>query len=76
MGKSFEGIHACSTGRFEDGNGEKIPQWIRNNGGQYSKAMHTSVTHLITTKEAFLKDAPAGTFAFVSFNFLVLTCNP
>ncbi|KAJ5833833.1 hypothetical protein N7474_002144 [Penicillium riverlandense] len=61
MGKSFEGIYACSTGRFEDGNGEKIPQWIRNNGGQYSKAMHTGVTHLITTKEAFLKDAPAGT---------------
>ncbi|CAL5871706.1 uncharacterized protein PFLUO_LOCUS5959 [Penicillium psychrofluorescens] len=59
MGKTFEGIHACSTGRFKDGNGEKIPQWVRNNGGQYSKEMHTGVTHLITTKETFLKDTPA-----------------
>ncbi|KAJ5618907.1 hypothetical protein N7510_002891 [Penicillium lagena] len=59
MGKTFEGIHACSIGRFKDGNGEKIPQWIRSNGGQYSREMHTGVTHLITTKEAFLKDASA-----------------
>ncbi|RAK83022.1 BRCT domain protein [Aspergillus costaricaensis CBS 115574] len=52
MGKTFKNIHATSFGKF-DGNSDKVPQWIRANGGQYSKDISTDITHLITTKEAF-----------------------
>ncbi|KAJ5188284.1 hypothetical protein N7472_007298 [Penicillium cf. griseofulvum] len=53
MGKPFQRIHASIVGKFEDGVGEKIPQWIRANGGQFSRDVNPQVTHLIATKEAF-----------------------
>ncbi|GLA58144.1 hypothetical protein AtubIFM54640_007290 [Aspergillus tubingensis] len=59
MGKTFKNIHAASFGKF-DGNSDKIPQWIRANGGQYSKDISTDITHLITTKEAFKDNVEAG----------------
>ncbi|SPB52565.1 unnamed protein product [Aspergillus niger] len=59
MGKTFKSIYASSFGKF-DGNSDKIPQWIRANGGQYSKDISKEITHLITTKEAFKDNAEAG----------------
>ncbi|KAJ5301363.1 hypothetical protein PENANT_c023G04818 [Penicillium antarcticum] len=53
MGKTFANIHASMTGKFEGGVGEKIPQWIRANGGVFSRDVNPRVTHLITTEEAF-----------------------
>ncbi|KAJ9488190.1 hypothetical protein VN97_g5109 [Penicillium thymicola] len=45
------------VGKFEDGVGEKIPQWIRANGGQFSRDVNSRTTHLIATKEAFKSNA-------------------
>lgn len=59
MGKTFQKIHGCSVGSFE-GNADMIPQWIRANGGSYSKDMNSDVTHLIITKEAYKKNVEAG----------------
>ena len=59
MGKTFQKIHGCSVGNFES-NGDKIPQWIRANGGKYSKDINNEVTHLITTKEAYKRNVPIG----------------
>ncbi|PYI06891.1 hypothetical protein BO78DRAFT_444784 [Aspergillus sclerotiicarbonarius CBS 121057] len=58
MDKTFKNIHASSIGRF-DSNSDKIPQWIRANGGQYSKDVSEEITHLIATKEAFKNDVEA-----------------
>ncbi|KXG49135.1 uncharacterized protein PGRI_030050 [Penicillium griseofulvum] len=57
MRKPFQRIHASIVGKFEDGVGEKIPQWIRANGGQFSRDVNPRVTHLIATKEAFKSNA-------------------
>ncbi|KGO72652.1 hypothetical protein PITC_056380 [Penicillium italicum] len=57
MGKPFQRVHASIVGKFEDGVGEKIPQWIRANGGQFSRDVNARVTHLIATKEAFKNHA-------------------
>ncbi|PLB36414.1 BRCT domain protein [Aspergillus candidus] len=58
MGKTFEKINACSAGDFGN-NSNKIPQWIKANGGQYSKSVVEGVTHLISTVEAYKKDVEA-----------------
>ncbi|KAL1969433.1 hypothetical protein VTN77DRAFT_8871 [Rasamsonia byssochlamydoides] len=58
MGKSFKKIHACAVGSFGD-NTEKIPQWIKANGGVYSKEIDDSVTHLIATEAAVKKNVEA-----------------
>ncbi|KAL2006632.1 hypothetical protein VTN00DRAFT_9300 [Thermoascus crustaceus] len=55
VGKTFKHINACSAGNFGD-NGDKIPQWIKANGGTYSKEITKDVTHLITTEAAFKKN--------------------
>ncbi|PWY77493.1 hypothetical protein BO70DRAFT_294673 [Aspergillus heteromorphus CBS 117.55] len=55
MGKTFKNIHACSAGKF-DVNADKIPQWIRANGGHYSKDIGDEITHLIVSKEAYKND--------------------
>lgn len=69
MGKTFQKVHGCSIGSFE-GNGDKIPQWIRANGGSYSKDMNSEVTHLITTKEAYKKYVGAGKLLLESYHEL------
>lgn len=53
MGKTFQKVHCSMVGRFEGGIGDKIPQWIRANGGQFSRDVDPRVTHLITTEEAY-----------------------
>lgn len=60
MGKPFQKVHASIVGKFEDGVGEKIPQWIRANGGQFSRDVNPRITHLIATKEAFKSNAVPG----------------
>jgi NAD-dependent DNA ligase len=59
MAKGFENINACSVGNFEE-NTTRIPKWIVNNGGQYSKQVSKETTHLIVTEEAFAKNVTAG----------------
>ncbi|KAI3230120.1 hypothetical protein DTO012A9_8456 [Penicillium roqueforti] len=77
MGKTFQRIHASIVGKFQDGIGEKIPQWIRANGGQFSRDVNPRVTHLIATKEAFKSHAVPvetaqniGTVKIVSYDWL------
>ncbi|KAJ5158223.1 uncharacterized protein N7500_007874 [Penicillium coprophilum] len=77
MGKPFQRIHASIAGKFEDGVGEKIPQWIRANGGQFSRDVNSRVTHLIATKEAFKNNAVSvatakkiNTVKIVSYDWL------
>ncbi|RAH40989.1 BRCT domain protein [Aspergillus brunneoviolaceus CBS 621.78] len=55
MGKTFHKIHASSAGKFPK-DGDKIPQWIRANGGEYHSTITPQVTHLITTLEAYKKN--------------------
>lgn len=59
MGKSFQKIDASSVGNFGD-NTDKIPQWIRANGGVYVKEIDDSVTHLVATEAAVKKNVEAG----------------
>ncbi|CAG8306805.1 unnamed protein product [Penicillium nalgiovense] len=77
MGKPFQRIHASIVGKFQDGIGEKIPQWIRANGGQFSRDVSPRVTHLIVTKDAFKTHAAPvesakkiGTIKIVSYDWL------
>ncbi|CAG8908125.1 unnamed protein product [Penicillium egyptiacum] len=77
MGKPFQSIRASIVGKFQDGIGEKIPQWIRANGGQFSREVSPRVTHLIATKEAFKTHAAPvesakkiGTVKIVSYDWL------
>ncbi|OQE18097.1 hypothetical protein PENFLA_c022G05342 [Penicillium flavigenum] len=77
MGKPFQRIHASIVGKFQDGIGEKIPQWIRANGGQFSREVSPRVTHLIATKEAFKTHAAPvesakkiNTIKIVSYDWL------
>ncbi|OJI91039.1 hypothetical protein ASPTUDRAFT_26514 [Aspergillus tubingensis CBS 134.48] len=69
MGKTFKNIHASSFGKF-DGISEKIPQWIRANGGQYSKDISTDITHLIITKEAFKDNVEAVSYDWLEDSLL------
>lgn len=67
MGKSFQKVNACCAGNFGE-NSEKIPQWLRANGGTYSKEMNSDITHLITTESAFKRNVEPGIFITVSFS--------
>ncbi|KAL3467965.1 hypothetical protein BJX64DRAFT_81168 [Aspergillus heterothallicus] len=58
MAKGFEKVNACSVGNFEE-NTSRIPKWIVNNGGTYSKQVTEDTTHLISTEEAFSKNVTA-----------------
>ncbi|KAE8410401.1 hypothetical protein BDV36DRAFT_123267 [Aspergillus pseudocaelatus] len=76
MGKSFARVHLCSAGRLGD-SGNKIPQWVQANGGRYSKQVIHDVTHLVTTKDAYMNNIPAvkearrlGTVKIVSYEWL------
>lgn len=68
MGKSFQKINACYVGNFGE-NGEKIPQWLRANGGTYSKDMNPDVTHLIATESTFKRNVEAGMYNRLSVYF-------
>lgn len=60
MGKPFEKVHACTVGKFEDG--DKIPQWLRANGGTHCNVVSRRVTHLIATEKAYEQNTEAGPF--------------
>jgi hypothetical protein len=60
MGRTFQRIHASIAGKFDGNLRDKIPQWIRANGGQFSRDVNLSVTHLIATKQAYKENAPLG----------------
>ncbi|KAJ5682475.1 hypothetical protein N7462_005640 [Penicillium macrosclerotiorum] len=75
MGKTFDKIHACCVGNlaYKD----RIPQWIRANGGKFSVEVDNTVTHLITTRKAYkdkeklVQDAKnVGTIKIVSYDWL------
>ncbi|CAG8205493.1 unnamed protein product [Penicillium salamii] len=77
MGRTFQKIHCAMVGRFKEGIKEKIPQWIRANGGQFSRDINPMVTHLIATEEAYkdnvslVKDAKqSGKAKIVSYDWL------
>ncbi|KAF9884138.1 hypothetical protein FE257_002259 [Aspergillus nanangensis] len=57
MGKTLHKVHAACVGRIP--NCDKVPQWLRANGGQYSKTIDQNLTHLITTKEAYKNNVEA-----------------
>jgi hypothetical protein len=48
------------AGKFPDGISDKIPQWVRANGGQFSRDVNARVTHLITTEKAWAENVPLG----------------
>jgi hypothetical protein len=54
MRKTFQKIHASFVGDFEN-NTSKTPQWITANGGNYSKEVIEAITHLISTRDAFVQ---------------------
>ncbi|KAB8265178.1 hypothetical protein BDV32DRAFT_144477 [Aspergillus pseudonomiae] len=76
MGKTFAKVHLCSAGKLGD-SGKKIPQWVQANGGRYSRKVTQDVTHLVTTKDAYMNNIPAvkearrhGTVKIVSYEWL------
>ena len=64
MGKTFQGIHVCAIGKLK--NGDKIPQWVRANGGEFHREINPRVTHLISSMEAFKQNVETG-MAFTRF---------
>lgn len=60
MGRTFQRVHCALVGKFDDGIKEKIPQWIRANGGQFSRAVNSNVTHLIATEQAYKDNGSLG----------------
>ncbi|KAJ5361431.1 hypothetical protein N7541_002275 [Penicillium brevicompactum] len=58
MGRTFQKVHCAMVGKFADGIAEKIPQWIKANGGQFSRGIDACVTHLIATKQAYKENGP------------------
>lgn len=58
MGKSFEKLHICAVGQLEDG--DKIPRWVRANGGEFHRDVDERCTHLIATQNAYKSNVEAG----------------
>lgn len=57
MGNGFKKVKACFVGSHK--NSDKIPQWLKAHGGEYSRDVDDSVTHLIAT-EAAMENNVAG----------------
>lgn len=51
---------------------KKIPGWMRENGGAYSKAVSRNVTHLIASEEAYKVNVEAGTLVLFCSVLIVL----
>jgi hypothetical protein len=60
MGKSFRNITLCAVGSLGEIT-DKIPNWVKANGGTFSKGLNDAVTHLVTTKEAFKQNGNIST---------------
>lgn len=65
MGITLKRIRVSVVGEVKDA--KKIPGWMRENGGAYSKEVSRNVTHLIASEEAYKANVPAGR--------LVLACS-
>ncbi|QGA15265.1 hypothetical protein EYB26_002922 [Talaromyces marneffei] len=50
MGNGFKKVKASFVGSHKDSN--KIPQWLKAHGGEFSREIDHSVTHLIATESA------------------------
>lgn len=61
MGTTLRRIRVSVVGKVQDA--EKIPGWMRENGGTYSKAVTRNVTHLIASEEAYAANVEAGKLA-------------
>ncbi|KAH8698493.1 BRCT domain protein [Talaromyces proteolyticus] len=57
MGKGFKDVNIAFAGTHE--HSEKIPQWVKANGGIYSRDVTELVTHLVATEAAFTKNVQA-----------------
>lgn len=58
MGKTFDKIHIRVIGSFEDA--DKIPGWMKANGGKYHRSFNSQVTHLVASEEAYLQNGEDG----------------
>lgn len=58
MGKTFQNVRVCAVGQLEDG--DKIPRWVRANGGNFQRDVDESCTHLIATEHAYKSNVEAG----------------
>lgn len=65
MGTTLKRIRVSVVGKVKDA--EKIPGWMRENGGAYSKAVSHNVTHLIASEDAYKGNVEAGELALVQF---------
>lgn len=64
MGTTLKRIRVSVVGKVKDA--EKIPNWMRENGGAYSKAISRNVTHLIASEDAYKENVEAGELALVN----------
>ena len=61
MKHPFKGCIVAVTGDFGERRGiEKMRQWIQVNGGEFVQHIDVDVTHLICSKEHFLRDVTLG----------------
>jgi hypothetical protein len=58
MGKTFEHVHVRVLGSFEGA--EKIPGWIKANGGKFHRSFNSQVTHLVVTEEVYAENGKEG----------------
>lgn len=58
MGKTFKDVNVSFVGSHE--HGDKIPQWLKANGGTFSREINENVTHLIASTSAVKKNVEAG----------------
>lgn len=58
MGATLKRIRVSVVGKVKDA--EKIPGWMRENGGAFSKAVSRNVTHLIASEDAYKANVEAG----------------
>jgi hypothetical protein len=66
MGKGLKDVHVSYVGSHE--NSDKIPQWMKANGGTFSREINKDVTHLVASESAFKKNVDAGkSLSFDSF---------
>ncbi|OQD78485.1 hypothetical protein PENDEC_c001G02071 [Penicillium decumbens] len=75
MGKTFEKVHVRVLGSLKDA--DKIPGWVKANGGKYHRSFNSQVTHLIVTDEVYLQNGEeiekakkSGKVKIVSFDWL------
>jgi hypothetical protein len=67
MGNGFKKVKVSFVGLHKDS--DKIPRWLKAHGGEYSREIDDSVTHLIATESAMENNAagtnPISTLLFI-----------